>query len=260
MKTKKILFSMGLCAGMLILSACGSSAVQGGGGDVTGKVWALTALNGQPIVTGTGISAQFTANGKVSGSAGCNQYTGMYTVSGSNITFDPSIAITMMACPQPIMDQESAYLKMLGEAKTYSVKGDELTLTGADNTTLATYKAETQDLAGTNWEAIGYNNGKQAVVSVMLETTITASFGTDGNLTGNAGCNNYSGTYTVNGNQITIGPLASTRKMCSDPAGIMEQEAQYLAALGTAATYQIEGTKLELRTKDSALVANFSKK
>jgi heat shock protein HslJ len=260
MKMKKILFPMGLCAGLLILAACGSPMSQGGGGDLTGKVWALTVLNGQPLAAGTGISAQFTSDGKVGGSAGCNRYTGKYTVSGADITFDPSIATTMMACPQPIMDQESAYLKMLGEARTYTViKGEELTLIGADNTKLATYKAQTQGLAGTNWEAIGYNNGKQAVVSVMLGTTITASFGTDGNLTGNAGCNNYNGTYTVNGNQITIGPLASTRKMCNDPAGVMDQETQYLAALETAATYQIEGTALELRTKDGALVADFSK-
>ena len=250
---------MGLCAGVLILAACGSSGTQGGGSDLTGKVWALTALNGQPLAAGTGISAQFTSDGKVSGSAGCNRYRGKYTVSGGNITFDPSIATTMMACLQPVMDQESAYLKMLGEAKTYSVKGDELTLTGANNTTLATYKAETQDLAGTNWEAIGYNNGKQAVVSVMLGTTITASFGKGGNLTGNAGCNDYNGTYTVSGNQITIGPLASTRKMCNDPAGVMDQDAQYLAALGTAATYKIEDMALELRTKDGSLVADFSK-
>jgi heat shock protein HslJ len=226
---------------------------------VTGQVWALTALNGHPPVNGGGISAQFTADGKVSGSSGCNQYTGKYTVSGSNIKFDPSIATTMMACPQPIMDQESAYLKMLGEAKTYEVKGNELTLMDDGNKKLATYKVQTQDLAGTGWYAVGYNNGKQAVVSILGGTTISAIFGKDGTLTGNAGCNDYNGTYTVNGNQITIGPLASTRKFCNDPEGIMDQETQYLAALGTAATYQIEGTTLELRTKDGALVADFSK-
>lgn len=257
---KKILFSIGLCAGLLALAACAPAGSQAGGGDLTGKVWALTALNGQPLVAGTGISAQFTSDGKVSGSAGCNRYTGKYSVSGSSITFDPSMATTMMACGQPVMEQESAYLKMLGAAKTYTVKGDQLTFTGADNTTLATYKAQTQDLAGANWEAIGYNNGKQAVVSVMLGTTITASFGKDGNLTGNAGCNDYNGSYTVNGNQITIGPLATTRKFCNDPAGVMDQETQYLAALGTAATYQVEGNTLELRTTDGALAANFSKK
>ena len=257
---KKILFSMTVCVSLLMLAACGSGSTStASGGDVTGQVWALTALNGQPLVDGGGISAQFTADGKVSGSAGCNQYAGKYTVSGSNITFDPAISTTMMACPQPIMDQESAYLKMLGAAKTYEVKGKELTLMDAGNKKLATYKVQTQDLAGTGWDAVGYNNGKQAVVSILGGTTISAIFGKDGSLTGNAGCNNYNGTYTVNGNQITIGPLASTQKFCNDPTGIMDQEAQYLAALGTAATYQIEGTTLELRTKDGALVADFSK-
>jgi heat shock protein HslJ len=149
---------------------------------------------------------------------------------------------------------------MLPQAKTYAVKGDQLTLMDASNTVVATYKAQTQDLSGTNWEVIGYNNGKQAVTSVIAGTTLTASFGKDGNLSGNAGCNNYNGPYKVNGSQITIGPLASTMKACADPAGVMDQEAQYLAALGTAATYQVENNVLELRTKDGALAANFSKK
>ena len=47
---------------------------------------------------------------------------------------------------------------------------------------------------------------------------------------------------------------------CEDPAGIMDQEQQYLAALQTAATYQIEGNVLELRTADGALAADFNKK
>jgi len=130
----------------------------------------------------------------------------------------------------------------------------------ASNTVVATYNAQTQDLSGTNWNVIGYNNGKQAVTSVIAGTTLTASFGKDGNLTGSAGCNNYNGPYKVSGSQITIGPLASTMMACADPAGVMDQEAQYLAALGTAATYQIENNVLELRTKDGALAADFSKK
>jgi len=47
---------------------------------------------------------------------------------------------------------------------------------------------------------------------------------------------------------------------CSEPAGVMEQEAQYLAALQSAATYQIEGNVLQLRTKDDALAAIFNRK
>ena len=37
--------------------------------------------------------------------------------------------------------------------------------------------------------------------------------------------------------------------MCSEPEGVMDQEAQYLAALQSAAKYQIEGNVLQLRTR-----------
>jgi heat shock protein HslJ len=166
----------------------------------------------------------------------------------------------MMMCEQAVMDQESAYLQALGEAKTFTVNGDQLTLAGADKTSLVIYNAQSQDLTGTSWEATGYNNGKQAVVGVLAGTALTADFGKDGNLSGNSGCNTYNGGYKVNGDQITIGPLASSMMACEEPAGVMEQEAQYLAALQSAATYQIEGSVLQLRTKDDALAAIFNRK
>jgi len=245
---------------LILLAACSiSGSQQGTGGDVTGQVWVMTELAGKAPVSNTGISAQFTTDGAVSGSAGCNQYNGKYTTSGSSITIS-NLANTMMACDQPVMDQESAYLMALGDAKTYTVKGNSLMLYGADGKTLVAYQAQSQELAGTNWEGTGFNNGKQAVVSVLANTTITASFGKDGTLSGNAGCNTYSGPYTVNGNQIKIGPLASTMMACSDPVGVMEQESQYLTAIQSAATYLIEGNVLELRASDGALVADFNKK
>jgi heat shock protein HslJ len=256
----KIIVSLGICAGMMILAACASPGSQAGGGDLTGKVWALTELAGKPPAAGVGISAEFGSDGKVSGSAGCNRYSGTYTVSGNSITISSSMATTMMMCDEAIMEQESAYLKALGEAKTYAVKGDQLTLTGADKTSLAIYKAQSQDLSGTSWEVTGYNNGKQAVIGTLAGTNLTADFGKDGNLSGNAGCNTYSGAYKVNGDQITIGPLVSTMMACSEPEGVMEQETQYLAALQSAATYQIEGNVLQLRTKEDALAAIFNRK
>jgi heat shock protein HslJ len=256
----KIIVSLSICAGMIILAACALPFSQTEGGDLTGKVWALTELMGEPPADGVGISAQFSTDGKVSGSAGCNRYNGTYTVSGNSITFSSPMATTMMMCDEAVMEQENAYLKALGEAKTYAVRGDQLTLAGTDKTSLAIYKAQSQDLSGTSWEATSYNNGKQAVTGVLEGTTLTADFGKDGNLSGNAGCNTYNGAYKVNGDQITIGPLASTMMACEEPAGVMEQETQYLAALQSAATYQIEGNVLQLRTKEDALAAIFTKK
>jgi heat shock protein HslJ len=251
---KVFLLSFGLCAGLLILPACASiSSPQGGGGEITAVVWELSLLNDKELVPATSISVQFTADGKLGGSSGCNHYSGTYTVSGNTLQISSPLASTMMACPPVIMDQESAYLKALVEVKTYSVTGDQLTLYDSKNKGTLVYQAQSQDLSATSWDVIAYNNGKQAVTSVLADSTITANFGVDGTLSGNGGCNKYHGTYTATGKQIKIGPLASTRMACANPAGIMEQEALYLAALQTVSTYKVEGTSLELRTKDGAL-------
>ena len=97
----------------------------------------------------------------------------------------------------------------------------------------------------------------KSVVSVINGTQITAAFDVDGQVAGSAGCNNYFASYETDGEGISIGPAGSTRMMCNEPAGIMEQEGQYLAALETAARYRIEGDTMEMRTADGAIVANF---
>jgi len=256
---KVIYFSLGLCAGLFMLAACASTASQQGGEDnLTGQGWNLTLLMDKELVPGSSITALFTSAGKVGGSSGCNQYSGTYIVSGNKLQISSPLASTMMACDQALMDQESAYLTALGGVKSFTISGDQLTLKDANNQSLLVFKAQSQDLAGTSWEVIGYNNGKQAVTSVLAGTTLTAEFGKDGSLTGNSGCNTYKGTYTVTGNQIKIGPLATTRMAC--PQEIMDQETLYLAALQSAATYRIEGTGMELRTKDGALAADFQVK
>jgi heat shock protein HslJ len=256
---KRILISLGSCAGFFILAGFLTGCASQDGGDLTGQVWGLTELGSQAILPDTGVTAQFNTDGTLSGSAGCNQYHGTYTTSGSSITIATPLATTLMACDGPVMDQENAYLTALGAAKTFTIRGEQLTLADANKTTVLTYQAQSQDLTGTSWEVIGFNNGKEAVVSVLLDTTISADFGRDGTLSGSAGCNDYNGSYTVNGDQIKIGPLASTQKFCGDPPGIMDQEAQYLAALEAAATYQIEGNVLEFRTQDGTLAVQFNK-
>jgi heat shock protein HslJ len=112
-------------------------------------------------------------------------------------------------------------------------------------------------LVGPTWQLTAYNNGKEAVVSVLSGTEITAQFGEDGNLAGSAGCNNYNASYQVEGGAIQFGPAMSTRMYCAEPEGIMEQEAAYLAALEMAATYKIEGDRLLLHSAEGARVAEY---
>jgi heat shock protein HslJ len=98
-----------------------------------------------------------------------------------------------------------------------------------------------------------YNNGNQAVVGLLTGTNISLNFGTDGKASGNAGCNTYSGDYRADGKALKVGPLAGTRMFCDKPAGVMDQEKQYLAALQSAATYEITGRTLTIRDAGGAM-------
>ena len=232
--------------------------------DLGGTSWIVTGYNNgkQAVVSvmaGTELTANFGADGQLSGSAGCNNYTASYQTDGSKISIGPA-ATTQKACEQAVMDQETQYLAALATAATYRIDGSKLELRTADGALAVTFqKAATGSaaLSGSSWIVTGYNNGKQAVVSTMAGTDLTANFGADGNLTGNGGCNTYSATYKVDGDKISIGPAVSTKKACEQ--AVMDQETQYLTALSTAATYRIDGSKLELRTADGALAADFAK-
>jgi heat shock protein HslJ len=53
--------------------------------------------------------------------------------------------------------------------------------------------------------------------------------------------------------------LGNCPQACAEPPNVMEQEMQYLQALSTAATYRIDGSKMEFRTADGALAATFQR-
>lgn len=227
---------------------------------LTGTVWNVTALNNQPLLPTTAITAEFSEDGQVAGSSGCNNYSAAYVVDGDTITFNMSpAAMTLMACPQPIMNQETAYMTALETAVTYAIDADELSLFDAESNPIVIYEAVSQDLADSAWEVISYNNGKEAVVSVILDTTIDLNFDNNGQLFGFAGCNHYAAPYAAADGSFSLGQSIKTDVVCSDPAGIMEQEDQYLAALATAATYTIDGDTMNMRTAEGATAVNLQK-
>jgi heat shock protein HslJ len=158
----------------------------------------------------------------------------------------------MMACPEDITAQATIFGVALQNTESFTMTDSELALIGR-GATLATFTKLSTELAGTKWTVTNFNNGKEAVVGVIEGTTLTVEFADDGSLAGSAGCNNYFGSFTQGDGTISIGPLGSTMKMCTDPAGVMEQETQFLKALESAATYQLDGDKLDLRTKEDAL-------
>lgn len=233
--------------------------ITGGQNNLAGTGWTLAEINATPVLSQTFVTLNFAAL-RATGTDGCNNYTTTYVADATNIKFKAPGAATLMACPAAIMKQADDYMKVLSDATNYKVDKNQLTLSDASGKALAMFDEQTTDLAGTSWDVLSYNNGKQAVVSVVLSTTLTANFGADGNMSGSAGCNEYNASYETDAKStIKIGPPITTRMFCAEPEGIMDQELEYLNALTTAATYKIDGNKLEMRTADNAIAASFQK-
>lgn len=250
---------VGTLIAALLLAGCGtgsgpaaSPSPSAAGGDVAGTAWLLEGLDGQAPVAGTYVSAQFGADGALTGSGGCNRYRAGYTVSGGDLRITGTPASTMMACEPAVMAQEQAFFAALPNVSTFAVRGDRLTLSDAAGKDLLTFTAQAQGLAGTSWRVTAYNNGQEAVVNVLEETALTMTFAAEGTVSGSAGCNTFSGPYTAEGGKVTLGPLAATMRACLEP-GVMAQEKAFLAALESAGTYRIEGPQLEMRTAKDAL-------
>ncbi len=227
-----------------------------------GTTWSLHSYvapdsSSYEIIPNTRITAEFN-EGRVAGSAGCNNYFGTYELDGSSLTIGPAGSTMMFCAPEELMLQETAYLATLSSVAGYEIIDNQLHLkNAAGDTVLLFTEDETIPLIGTNWEVISYNNGKEAVVSVMTSTQMTAVFGKDGVMAGSAGCNRYSAGFETEGENIVIGPAASTEMFCVEPEGIMEQESLYLAAIQNAATYRIDNDRLELRDASGALQASY---
>ena len=108
---------------VVLLAACASQDAI----TLDGTKWTLAD---SPAIT-----LQF-ADGRASGSGGCNQYNATYTASGSALTFGP-IASTKRACLEDDRNrQEVAYFEALSKVASYSMTADRLTLRDAAGATL----------------------------------------------------------------------------------------------------------------------------
>ena len=195
--------------------------------------------------------------GKLGGSAGCNRYFGGYELDGEKIRFTSQMGSTQMACEPAVTEQEQRYLALLPRATSWTIEDGLLTLIDEDAKPILEFAVvEPTAMEDIEWQASGINNGKGGVQSTANTHLTTAVF-TDGTVSGSTGCNHYNGTYDIEGNQVVFGPAATTRKFCSEPEGIMEQEQQFLAALERASTFQVTSGVLELRDENGSLQVSF---
>lgn len=219
--------------------------------ELSGTSWDVATLDADAVAS-PGSSWITFDDGTANGSGGCNTFSGDYTQDGDQLTIGP-LATTLVACLDPaVSEQEGTFLAALDATRSFEMADGRLVLSDGDGAELISLDAATpvEGLTG-SWTVTGYNNGDEAVVSIALDTEITIEFDDEGRVTGDSGCNTFMGDYTLDGDTISVGPLASTRRACPDE--VMDQETRFLAALESAATWTRERTTAQLRDDTDAL-------
>jgi heat shock protein HslJ len=107
-----------------------------------GVTWRLVSINGREAQAGIRVTAVFSDDNRVAGSAGCNRYFGGAAVSGAKLEVG-LLGSTLMHCGDSgVMSQEQEYLAALGKATAYSVAGTELRLGPAAGPVTLVFKVE----------------------------------------------------------------------------------------------------------------------
>jgi heat shock protein HslJ len=108
--------------------------------------WQATGINNGrggvvSSATTTQVIAMF-ADGKVSGSAGCNNYSASYEISHSLITIGP-VMTSRRQCAEPegIMAQEQEFLQALAAATQYTLTADRLELRDSNGSLQVTFSS-----------------------------------------------------------------------------------------------------------------------
>ena len=110
-----------------VVVTLGKTRLTGCGGDpaslLQGREWVVAELAGQPTLDKPLITLSFDSLGRLSGLASCNRFGADYTLTGEGLSIAKSMT-TMMACDEPIMEQEQLFLELLRQVSRFSIGAD----------------------------------------------------------------------------------------------------------------------------------------
>lgn len=201
---------------------------------VAGKTFIL-----EGSIEGSTIDVTFDDD-KISGSAGVNRYFAPYMIKGNKI--DVSIVgSTRRMGPENLMKQEMEFTKDISEASEIRLAGEKLVITTADGKDM-TFVEKAETLADKLEEKTFVLEGP------LPEYEVTINF-SEGRLAGKGGVNNYSASYELEGDRLTVSPQIITTMMAG-PEEAMDKEAQYLSDLAKAEKAEITDGRLVITLTD----------
>ncbi len=199
-----------------------------------------------PLVKGSQLRLTF-EDGAIGASAGCNSMGGDASWKNAVLIVDGSgLAMTEMACEEPLMQQDTWFADILTSKPTLLQDDTTLTLTSDDTVIIFTDEevvVPDTSLTGTVWQLDSIIAGDSAS-SVPDDVKSTIVFGDDGQVAVSPGCNSGGGSYTASKDTLSFRPLAITAMACPPPAS--DVEADVLGLLQGDVSFTIDGESLVL--------------
>jgi heat shock protein HslJ len=219
-----------------------------------GHTWILDGSSSTPSIDAGGRSVTIVFRDEtVSGRGPCNTYGGPVAIGAEEIAIG-SLAVTLMACEDRLMSAERAYFDALAAVSRAEVNDDDHRLTLAGDGVELRYRSyDAGELLAGEWQIVSVATG-DAITSAVAGTEPAIIFRDNGDVRLVTGCNDGSGSWTLDGNDLGIGPLRQTRKFCTEPPGVMEQETALTAALDAAARIEITPGDLTILDANGSIV------
>lgn len=105
--------------------ALGEREHAGCGGDPASLLrgsWSIDQIAGEEVVVESQPTIDF-GDGQISGNGSCNRYFGSFALTGESIKIS-DLGSSMMACDQPLMQQETLLLSILRETSRFDIDSD----------------------------------------------------------------------------------------------------------------------------------------
>ena len=108
-----------------------------------------------------------------------------------------------------------------------------------------------------DWQAIRYVDASGTLKDAFVTVPLVARF-EGGTVAGAAGCNSYTGSYTLAAEKLTVTGLTASAYRCD--AYATEGQTLFLAALPNAATFAVSGSQLTIFDGAGSEILRFKEK
>ena len=226
---------------------------------VANTAWELLAIRDYDALLAADLDSPAVLELKEDGTfhmtTGCGELAGTYTLDGEAISFEVQMITAVENCSELQVQQALAVENLLMNATSHSVEEETLTIAIDGNNDARFERLQKIDDGGLvvlediTWQWSNLVETEPAAQSVVPSPeSYTLTFLPDGVVSIQADCNVVSGSYTLEGSQLSIEHGPSTLAFCGEES----LDVQYLDLLTQVESYVLDNGQLVLGLENGA--------